>query len=377
MTADAILTAKLALEDEVIEPLAYAMSSYIETWSRSEGQMRLWDITGHRGMIERVLMRHYARTVSVMSGVTPTDETTIDSVALSPRHAERLRARASNQTLHIVRGMDRDLAVAMAAIPVLPVGRKNTLVTIEQKREKLTVAMAARFRETATQAWAKIKSRLKAIANIETESVAEEYQVEWVQQKHANSRIYKTWHNPMDGKERQWHHDAHLTYSEDGIPVDQPFMVGGEEMMQPGDTSRGASLANVVNCRCWSSYSIVGPDGERIQIPLQTPALPARRRWHSGDRLGMETPVRPTESITMTGRTRANVVLGDGRTFAVMHQVKPDTVVVRVDGRDVARATFSNGFVTAMTTAQDTGHLDIEGLIRRSVAETEKLRRRQ
>lgn len=34
------------------------------------------------------------------------------------------------------------------------------------------------------------------------------------------------------------------------IPLDEPFIVGGEEMMQPGDESLGASAGNIINCRC-------------------------------------------------------------------------------------------------------------------------------
>lgn len=372
-----ILAAKLALEIELVKPLAYVLSAYLGTWARNEGYMPIWDQTGHRNMIERVLLRHYARTVSVMSGQVPTSETNIDSVALGPAHAASLRQRAHNQTLHMVRGMDRDLATILATMPEPPMpppdltGKGGS--EIETKKTAWSVQYAARFKETARQAWHKLKGRLKAMVNLETEAVSEQYQVEWVRQKHANSRIYKTWHNPMDGRERAWHHQAHLDYSETGIPVDQPFIVGGEELMQPGDSSRGASLANLINCRCHSAYHIVGPNGERLDIPLQTPALPAKRTWHPGDRFGREIPVRPTESITMTGRTRARVVLGDGRTFATMQQTAPDTVVIRVNGRDVARATFGNGVVSSITTAPGNEHLDLEGLIRRSVAATNTL----
>lgn len=56
---------------------------------------------------------------------------------------------------------------------------------------------------------------------------------------------------------REWlsTHDArtrHAHGAADGqrVAVDEPFIVGGEELMFPGDTSHGASGWNIYNCRC-------------------------------------------------------------------------------------------------------------------------------
>lgn len=34
------------------------------------------------------------------------------------------------------------------------------------------------------------------------------------------------------------------------VKVDQPFIVSGEQLMFPGDSSRGASIGSLINCRC-------------------------------------------------------------------------------------------------------------------------------
>lgn len=34
------------------------------------------------------------------------------------------------------------------------------------------------------------------------------------------------------------------------VAVNQPFVVSGEQLMYPGDSSRGASIGSLVNCRC-------------------------------------------------------------------------------------------------------------------------------
>ena len=56
----------------------------------------------------------------------------------------------------------------------------------------------------------------------------------------------KMWQTILDGREREAHNIA------DGQRqnVDNPFVVGGELLKFPGDTSLGASLGNIINCRC-------------------------------------------------------------------------------------------------------------------------------
>jgi hypothetical protein len=38
-----------------------------------------------------------------------------------------------------------------------------------------------------------------------------------------------------------------------------PFLVGGEQLNRPGDTSLGASAGNVINCRCSADYFVANP----------------------------------------------------------------------------------------------------------------------
>ena len=61
----------------------------------------------------------------------------------------------------------------------------------------------------------------------------------------------KTWHTIIDGREREWHEEVNGTT----IPIEEPFDVGGELMMQPLDDSMGAGADNIANCRCWLAFS--------------------------------------------------------------------------------------------------------------------------
>jgi hypothetical protein len=63
--------------------------------------------------------------------------------------------------------------------------------------------------------------------------------------------LFKTWMTVRDSKVRQAHKDAEKDYAE-GIPLLEPFIVGGEEMMYPDDPN--GSEWNTKNCRCTIGY---------------------------------------------------------------------------------------------------------------------------
>lgn len=65
----------------------------------------------------------------------------------------------------------------------------------------------------------------------------------------------KIWLSVSDGRTRDWHKQAAIDYAEP-IPLDDPFVVMGEKMDAPGDTS--ASGWNVYNCRCSLGRRVLG-----------------------------------------------------------------------------------------------------------------------
>lgn len=71
----------------------------------------------------------------------------------------------------------------------------------------------------------------------------------------AGLTLGKEWIAAIDGRERADHNAANGQV----VPLDEPFVVGGEEMMHPGDGSRGASAAQLVNCRCAHAFVPLDP----------------------------------------------------------------------------------------------------------------------
>lgn len=56
----------------------------------------------------------------------------------------------------------------------------------------------------------------------------------------------KTWLATRDTRTR----DTHMDSDGQEVSVNEPFIVGGFRLMAPGDTSLGAGLEEIVNCRC-------------------------------------------------------------------------------------------------------------------------------
>jgi hypothetical protein len=61
---------------------------------------------------------------------------------------------------------------------------------------------------------------------------------------------YKAWLSSHGPNVRDAHAQAEEDYIDSPIPLDEPFEVGGEQILFPGDDSLGASLGNIINCQC-------------------------------------------------------------------------------------------------------------------------------
>jgi hypothetical protein len=105
----------------------------------------------------------------------------------------------------------------------------------------------------------KFIGRSNTIAITETQSGAEKGKsLEYKTLSESNSefdgrninemKAQKMWATILDDHTREWHADA----DSDTVDIDEPYEVNGEELMEPGDDSLGASEDNIINCRCSS-----------------------------------------------------------------------------------------------------------------------------
>lgn len=106
---------------------------------------------------------------------------------------------------------------------------------------------------------AKADSRVTTIATTETQIASE--RIKFIEAQSmaivlnnpltaTNPRkLLKTWNTILDEKTR---HSHVLADRQEHGNINEPFLVQGEMLMIPGDTSLGATIANIINCRCAS-----------------------------------------------------------------------------------------------------------------------------
>lgn len=90
--------------------------------------------------------------------------------------------------------------------------------------------------------------RAARIARTETHTASMMAEVETLKDEELMSgfKPLKIWSAVMDDRTRETHWDADIRYADDPIPMDEPFEVGDEFLMFPGDPS--GSPENIINC---------------------------------------------------------------------------------------------------------------------------------
>lgn len=263
---DALLRAKLALEDELIAKLWKALRRYVNERVRVKhmGTFRAVAWTRH---MEGLLEGHYARVALICTGRDCPAKPTLAEAALSIPHLERMKNRARKQADLILRGVDR--LCHAADQPEVP-----------QAKALETKGIAKRFTDKAKEVLGKVWGKLRGIANNNTNPPAEEARMEDVRRRAGNRQLMKRWSTMQDNRVRDWHEAAESQTR----PVNDAFSVGGEQLMFPGDDSLGASLRNLINCRCCVLWIARAADGTEEELGATVRAHitideQGRRRW--------------------------------------------------------------------------------------------------
>tara|TARA_R110000772_G_C13310322_1_gene440413 strand:- start:19062 stop:19967 length:906 start_codon:yes stop_codon:yes gene_type:complete len=128
--------------------------------------------------------------------------------------------------------------------------------SIASASEQAVMPSNAEIAKQANQAFVKAsKARADTIATVTTQAAAEgakSIEIGVLNETLAvvgfTQAATKTWVTVGDDKVRV----AHSVANGQNRPIDEPFSVMGQLLKHPGDSSLGATAANIINCRCVS-----------------------------------------------------------------------------------------------------------------------------
>lgn len=113
----------------------------------------------------------------------------------------------------------------------------------EGKFDEFKKGLKQSIRNSDTFDW----SRARTVARTETMSVTNAGILEGYRQSKVIK--YKKWKCEGGARSR----DTHIAADSIVVPIDEPFVVGGYQLMHPGDRSMGAPGRETINCRCCMS----------------------------------------------------------------------------------------------------------------------------
>jgi len=213
---------------------------------------------------ERILFEHYVY-VADRFGSSLTDDLTVDEAAIGAvaiiaatrgtSSAAVVEAFKRDKDAGIIRFIKQTVPVRAAEITRTNIKAANSAVAAAQAgmagANQLAVGKAAGRSFKASNIY-----RASTIAATETQTAAEGTKLveaelfgEAISESPiSNAVVKKEWQTMGDDLVRPEHAAANGQVQ----LVDDPYVVGGEEMMTSGDDSLGASAGNVINCRCAS-----------------------------------------------------------------------------------------------------------------------------
>lgn len=246
------LRLKLELEQYLLRTLRAHNTALTQTFIRGYATTGVAPpLTEDAKAVEAMLQEHYGRVQGLFSGrinnelprekrATREEEAAI-AAALAAYFASRAQEQAS--IIHATTMADQQQAVTQARADQPDLSIQETAV--------VAGAVLSRWFRAREQSTAITETQAAAEATKATEAeVLSGVAPTVTGGSGRTAEPTKTWDSVGDSHVRE----AHLVADGQEVPVNEPFVVDGEQLMFPGDTSLGASTGNVINCRCGSTY---------------------------------------------------------------------------------------------------------------------------
>lgn len=217
------------------------------------------DMLKRRQDLENILNEHYVSTGQKFSR-------TIRNVIGKPKNDKEVETRLRSRiaTAAAVRAKNSAGIIHSTSIDHVHDGIKKTIADAAAEEKILTQVQIAR--SAARKFLNKTAARITLIALNETQFASESTKDDedgalsdsnadlGDEVSYNELQREKMWVAILDDRTRPAHAEA------DGqrVPINVPFIVMGEELMYPGDTSMGASMENIAGCRCSSEIVLSG-----------------------------------------------------------------------------------------------------------------------
>jgi len=139
-------------------------------------------------------------------------------------------------------------AVAKTNVTLVQGTALKTLIALTTKLSRdpefMAVGAAEQARILRRQFDGYSKYQAERFIRTETTAISNKAILESASTIFPKDQLQKEWSTSLDGRER----DSHARADGQTVPFNQPFIVQGEELKEPGD--RNGSASNIVNCRC-------------------------------------------------------------------------------------------------------------------------------
>jgi len=252
--AAAELAVKLALESKLRPQIKRAFASVATdlaiTWA---SRQTIPDMRQHQQAVEVILLEHYKACGRAFGGtirarlgkgmIYRAESKVADPLdaQIAGNLLEWAKAHARQQSLYIADTTSQDLAKITSAVASEPVPIGSPAPTATQQAARIVRDFNA-----------SVSERIEAIVITETNAATENAKQVEAQELYKVNRLpgaaKKTWVARLDNRTREEHMRAEgQTREFDGL-----YTVWGEQLSYPGDTSHGASVKNVIHCRCSS-----------------------------------------------------------------------------------------------------------------------------
>lgn len=210
---------------------------------------RLLDAAQYTNIWEVLLDRHYRLTGNEFIGEAfDIERSRLFSSVLSAAYTDYAKLQSLRQAGFITHTNQIDINKAFT-LAEIQVARDGTLVPSKELisrigKRNLKASFDVRapiIAQTETQTAAEHMKYLEARAVGGERLIVDQPQI-----VEKPIRSFKKWVTVIDGKQRA----THLAANGQEVLRDEAFVVGGERLRYPADPKLGASIGNIVNCRC-------------------------------------------------------------------------------------------------------------------------------